>query len=373
MNITTLLSQILKLRSSVDTIQQRGVMPYRNLSKYPKDSVVSFRGRLYQANKDVPLGVSPLELSYWKPYALLQDVTDQVSITNVSESDSEIVFTLSDGSVSTVSKVVPEVVIEAPEPIHGDKGDDGVGIVGITHQDGIVQIGLTNGSVYSFPLPVADPLSPHTIDSIEWDGEAFVVILSDKTAFSIPVELPVPKDATITIGDVETISSLESAVVENVGTDTDAIFNFKIPQGKHGVSVVAIEQLSDDSIVIHLSDLSEYQVTLPRGSDGVDADNEYIINKLLEKLSEEAINVDDRISQQSLIIREELQDYSDDLVNNARNQLYSDINSKVGSIINWTLDDILRVVNSVFDDYKRDIEQERQQGFAQLDAFLAKY
>lgn len=39
---------------------------------------------------------------------------------------------------------------------------------------------------------------------------------------------------TITVGEVSTVSSTDEASVENVGTATDAIFNFKIPRGEKG-------------------------------------------------------------------------------------------------------------------------------------------
>lgn len=42
------------------------------------------------------------------------------------------------------------------------------------------------------------------------------------------------KDATITIGDVTTLDSGSPATVTNVGTDTDAIFDFGIPKGEKG-------------------------------------------------------------------------------------------------------------------------------------------
>lgn len=40
--------------------------------------------------------------------------------------------------------------------------------------------------------------------------------------------------ATIKIGTVETIENTEQASVENVGTETNAVFNFKIPKGANG-------------------------------------------------------------------------------------------------------------------------------------------
>ena len=44
------------------------------------------------------------------------------------------------------------------------------------------------------------------------------------------------KSATITIGTVTTLDAGSSATVENVGTNTDAIFNFGIPKGADGIS-----------------------------------------------------------------------------------------------------------------------------------------
>lgn len=43
------------------------------------------------------------------------------------------------------------------------------------------------------------------------------------------------KSATITIGTVTTLDAGSSATVENVGTSTDAIFNFGIPKGADGI------------------------------------------------------------------------------------------------------------------------------------------
>ena len=44
------------------------------------------------------------------------------------------------------------------------------------------------------------------------------------------------KSATITIGTVTTLDAGSSATVENVGTSTDAIFNFGIPKGADGIA-----------------------------------------------------------------------------------------------------------------------------------------
>ena len=46
--------------------------------------------------------------------------------------------------------------------------------------------------------------------------------------------------ATITVGTVETLPANTSAYVNNVGTTTDAIFNFGIPQGIQGSSANAL-------------------------------------------------------------------------------------------------------------------------------------
>ena len=42
-------------------------------------------------------------------------------------------------------------------------------------------------------------------------------------------------DFTITVGDTETLPASEPAYVENVGTPTDIVLNFGIPQGQQGV------------------------------------------------------------------------------------------------------------------------------------------
>ena len=53
------------------------------------------------------------------------------------------------------------------------------------------------------------------------------------------------KSATITIGTVTTLDAGSSATVENVGTSTDAIFNFGIPKGADGISGGGIVEETD--------------------------------------------------------------------------------------------------------------------------------
>ena len=53
------------------------------------------------------------------------------------------------------------------------------------------------------------------------------------------------KSATITIGTVTTLDAGSSATVENVGTNTDAIFNFGIPKGADGISGGGIADETD--------------------------------------------------------------------------------------------------------------------------------
>lgn len=68
------------------------------------------------------------------------------------------------------------------------------------------------------------------------------------------------KSATITIGTVTTLDAGSSATVENVGTDTDAIFNIGIPKGADGSSGTG--NVSSDTInsIMVVDELPETEV-----------------------------------------------------------------------------------------------------------------
>ena len=64
------------------------------------------------------------------------------------------------------------------------------------------------------------------------------------------IEIPILKgekgdSATITIGEVETVEPNELANVENIGTETNAILNFKIPKGDKGEDGLTEEEINE--------------------------------------------------------------------------------------------------------------------------------
>lgn len=68
------------------------------------------------------------------------------------------------------------------------------------------------------------------------NGEEAYVIIDNSNADNPQLTFGLPKGnaATIEIGEVSTVEQEEEPSVINVGTSTDAIFNFKLPQGKEG-------------------------------------------------------------------------------------------------------------------------------------------
>lgn len=68
------------------------------------------------------------------------------------------------------------------------------------------------------------------------NGEEAYVIIDNSNADNPQLIFGLPKGnaATIEIGEVSTVGQEEEPSVINVGTSTDAIFNFKLPQGKEG-------------------------------------------------------------------------------------------------------------------------------------------
>lgn len=68
------------------------------------------------------------------------------------------------------------------------------------------------------------------------NGEEAYVIIDNSNADNPQLTFGLPKGnaATIEIGEVSTVGQEEEPSIINVGTSTDAIFNFKLPQGKEG-------------------------------------------------------------------------------------------------------------------------------------------
>ena len=103
------------------------------------------------------------------------------------------------------------------------------------------------------------------------------VVISDnpqqnKTFISVPAGEKGDKgeSATITIGNVE---SGEEAQVENVGSDTDAIFNFTFPRGEHGSAAtirVGSVQSGQNASVFNSGTTSDavFNFVLPKGEKG---------------------------------------------------------------------------------------------------------
>ena len=103
------------------------------------------------------------------------------------------------------------------------------------------------------------------------------VVISDnpqqnKTFISVPAGEKGEKgeSATITIGNVE---SGDEAHVENVGSDTDAIFNFTFPRGEHGSAAtirVGSVQSGQNASVFNSGTTSDavFNFVLPKGEKG---------------------------------------------------------------------------------------------------------
>ena len=103
------------------------------------------------------------------------------------------------------------------------------------------------------------------------------VVISDnpqqnKTFISVPAGEKGDKgeSATITIGNVE---SGDEAQVENIGSDTDAIFNFTLPRGEHGSAAtirVGSVQSGNNASVFNSGTTSDavFNFVLPKGDKG---------------------------------------------------------------------------------------------------------
>ena len=89
--------------------------------------------------------------------------------------------------------------------------------------------------------------------------------------------------ATITIGSVTTGAAGSNVIVENVGTDTDAILNFTIPRGEQGlrgetgatgqdgVTPIAYVTQTSTGATIHIEDAQTVtDATVTNGTDGTD-------------------------------------------------------------------------------------------------------
>lgn len=67
--------------------------------------------------------------------------------------------------------------------------------------------------------------------------------------------------ATIEIGSVTTVNSSADAEIENIGDETNAIFNFKIPRGPSAV-VVSDTEPTDESVIIWLNPDGDVDVSV---------------------------------------------------------------------------------------------------------------
>ena len=368
MDIASLLSTLLTLKNTVETIRKQGVMPYNNLTQYKKDAVVTSKGDLWIALQPVPYNKPPkASESYWCNISKGDN-----AVVSVTESDSEVVYTFSNGTKQVIAKTPAQTIIERYE---GNDGSDGVGISNVSQNGDAVVITLTDGNSYTFTLPKASPIQPHTIQNISWENNAFVVALSDEQTFTIPVDLPKGDAATITIGEVITVDSSEQASVENVGDVHNAILNLRIPKGEDAIaiSVIDIEQVSPEEIRVVLSDDTEYSFILPKGKDGKDADEEVIVNKIYDLLSDDVNSIESRLSLSVQLIREELQGLVDYTADDIEAKFSESLINHIQGLPRITTEDVRFIVQGIIRLSKQEQEEERQQGLSELRIFLSKY
>lgn len=62
------------------------------------------------------------------------------------------------------------------------------------------------------------------------------VLIGDQIPVNVQENFVGGRSATIQIGSIETLPAGSEAYVQNVGTETDAVFNFGIPEGERGLS-----------------------------------------------------------------------------------------------------------------------------------------
>lgn len=77
------------------------------------------------------------------------------------------------------------------------------------------------------------------------DNAGKAVIVNDSETGLIFTDIPPGQDATIEVGDVESLPADQPPVIENVGTPTNAIFNFKIPKGDTGTFTLEYNDIFD--------------------------------------------------------------------------------------------------------------------------------
>lgn len=114
------------------------------------------------------------------------------------------------------------------------------------------------------------------------------VLIGDQPPVVVQENFVGGKSATIQIGSVETLPAGSQAYVQNVGTETDAIFNFGIPEGERGLSGSDGEDGSDGQAAtitigtvstglpdtnasvtnVGTSSAAVLDFTIPRGSQG---------------------------------------------------------------------------------------------------------
>lgn len=99
-----------------------------------------------------------------------------------------------------------------------------------------------------------------------WNGEEYVSLTYAMRG----------KAATIRVGEVETLLPGSDAIVENVGTDADAILHFGIPRGDKGdtatiqIGTVTTAPASTPATVVNSGDEHDaiFDITIPRGATG---------------------------------------------------------------------------------------------------------
>lgn len=104
----------------------------------------------------------------------------------------------------------------------------------------VTNVGTASDAILNFTIPRGDPgtavIADVTVSALAWDDDPTVIYTGPPTSRSIALGLPVGRPATVTAGTVTTGAAGSSAIVTNVGTTTDAIFDFTIPKGDQGDS-----------------------------------------------------------------------------------------------------------------------------------------
>lgn len=124
----------------------------------------------------------------------------------------------------------------------------------------------TNGNLNTIDKTMAFELVPHTEEECGTNNAnvalEVVTLNTDRDSSTIA------KAATVSIGEVKTLSAGSQAYVTNTGTSSDAVLNFGIPSGGNGTSGIGREILPDPTFVTFSVDssgnISSSQDTLVR-------------------------------------------------------------------------------------------------------------